>query len=84
MIQILLFIAKYFWIAFIGIILIIAYILWAKDVIHDCKYCLDIFQEPFEHLETESKIFLAIHILIPILASFIYFLYSTDIWRIKE
>ena len=72
MMQILLFIAKYAWIAIIGIILIIVYISWALEVINDFLDCFNIFQHPLEHLELNSIIFIAIHILIPILASFIY------------
>ena len=76
MIQILLFIARYSWIAIIGIILIIFYIIWLIETIKDISYCFQVFNSPLEHLEDENKIFIAIHVLIPILASFIYFAIS--------
>ena len=76
MMHILLFIAKYAWIAIIGIILIIFYIIWLIEAIKDILYCYEVFNSPLEHLEDENKIFIAIHVLIPILASFIYFAIS--------
>lgn len=84
MIQVLLFIARYLWIAIIGIILIAGYLIWLLEVVADIIYCHKIFHNPIEYLETSSKIFISLHILGLILSSFIYFLYSTDVWRIIE
>lgn len=77
---VLLFCLKWAWVFIIAIILIIAYIAWFLEVLNDLLDCLRIFTHPIEHLEFTSKIFIAIHILIPIIASFVYCFWDKDIF----
>ena len=69
---ILMFIAKWFWLVGILIVLIVGYIYWLIYTIEDFRTTFRIFSHPIEHLEIESKIFIALNILAPIIASFVY------------
>ena len=77
---VLLFIARWAWLFIIAIILIIAYIIWFLEVWNDVLDCFRIFSHPLEHLDFSSVIFIAIHVLIPIIASFIYFAWDKNIF----
>jgi len=73
---ILMFIAKWFWLIGISIVLIVGYIFWLIDTIKDFYVSCRIFSNPVEHLAIESKIFIALNLLAPMIASFVYCFYD--------
>ena len=84
MIQVLLFILKYMWIAFIVIFLMYLYIDGLLETIKDFKFCFKQWKHPLKHLDSDSAVFIAFHIVIPILVSFVYFLVSNGVFGIEK
>lgn len=81
---VLLFIAKIFWAVAIGIILIALYMGWYLEVVKDFIFTKKGYGKNLfiilENLETHSKVFISLHLAVPIMASFAYFLYSIGVF----
>ena len=70
------FIAKWFWLFGIILIILTFYILWLIEVVKDFKTCFKHFRQPLEHLDEGTITFISIHIIVPIVASLAYWLWN--------